>query len=211
MRAWCRLCNERTAEGSMFCAKHQRQAARFSVSFGRQPEEPERQQSSRSEDPPAGSRGADLAAVFLPTWETVRKRLAAGNDADANRWPQISVYYLEDRLFARPYFSIVPAPDDNPSLSLLDLSSTAVASALAQGGNVLEAIVELFETHLDDLKTHTIQTLDVHFVTYAGLIAINRHAPGEKDINLITFETRESGLAAVPIDDVRQRLRHTQW
>jgi hypothetical protein len=235
MKPRCRLCDQRVVDDSIFCARHRAQAQRFSLSFGTQedaseaeptaadiesepaPAEPALPPQPEPSAPPvaapertadeAGEERAVLAAAFHAAFDALRTRLT--DEADPGRWPQLSLYFLDDTLHCRAYFSIVPGEPSDPAFAL---DEAHVHAALANGGVVFEELHAQFSACAGRLRQRTLQTLDVHFLTYAGLIAINAHPPGRKVENLVTFELEGGEFHEVALDDdVRALMRHEHW
>jgi hypothetical protein len=206
-------------EGSIFCDAHREQATRFSLAFGRQ--DGDRSLAARPAEEGDGDQtlanGASLnddrrvlAAAFHAAFHDLRQRPAEHTGPE--RWPQLSLYLLDQVLHCRAYFSIIPrAGESQPGHTYL-LDDDRVFAAVAVGGVVFERLHPLYDQHLGELERQDLQTLDVHFLTYAGLVAINAHPAGGKPINLVTFALESDGFHETALDDeVRARMRHTYW
>ncbi len=234
MRRRCRLCKQTVADESMFCEKHRNQAELFSASFGPAPGEesdastsgapgdPSRPASPISAPASATTTGATVVATRIDTdglisrvaaaFDKIRDRAREHAERDANRWPQISIYCLHDRLHARPYYSIVPRNQDGAApLRTYLLTENRVLDAVSDGGDVFAELVEQFEQQRERLTQRELQTLDIHFLNYAGLIAINEHLPDQTERNLVTFELKDQEFVRVAAAEVHDRLRHERW
>lgn len=154
---------------------------------------------------------AVLAAAFHPAFDALRTRLK--EEADLERWPQLSIYFLEDTLYCRAYFSVIPrSADGEPPPPVYALHDERLHAALAAGGIVFEELYARYSVKVEALRDLSLQTLDVHFLTYAGLIAINGHPPGRAHENLVTFDLDGDDFRAIELDDdVRARMRHDHW
>jgi hypothetical protein len=153
---------------------------------------------------------AVLAAAFHTAFDALRTRLK--EHADPTRWPQLSIYFLNDALHCRAYFSIVPRTEDEPPAPLYALDEDRLHAALATGGAVFEELYARYAEHTEPLRCHTVQTVDVHFLTYAGLIAINSHPQAGKTHNLTTLKLDGDEFRKVELDDdVRALMRHDHW
>jgi hypothetical protein len=101
---------------------------------------------------------------------------------------------------------------DNPfGGSTLDLGADCVARALAPAGEVFAALVRILKEYGESLADQRIQTVDLHFLTYTGLIAINLHVPDQIDQNLVAFELKDGDIVQTTADAVRHRLGHRRW
>ncbi len=151
-----------------------------------------------------------IASLLQNRFSEVRKRLA--EQTDGNRWPLISFYVLDNELHARNYYAIIPTGDGNPNNSAtLELNAIFLEEAMSPDGALFAAIARQVGRHREALTKGDVQTLDVHFLTYAGVVAINRHPQSGKDENLVCFDCDGIGLSEAPIDHIRQRLRHQRW
>lgn len=232
----CRLCKKTVADRSMFCERHRSQAELFSASFGHsagdghgestsaEPAYPSLSASQTSDAPEpfpvrqdatASATTIDIAGLtarVAVAFDKIRERAREHAERDANRWPQISIYCLHDRLHARPYYSIIPRNRDMEApLSTYLLTENRVLDAVSDSGDVFAELVEQFEQRRDRLTQRDVQTLDLHFLTYAGLIVINEHLPDQSEKNLVTFELKDQKFVQVDAAEVRDRLRHERW
>lgn len=153
-----------------------------------------------------------LAYRVVTALEKVRSRAREHVQRDANRWPQISIYLVHNKLLARPYYTIVPVTHDHvhagPTFAVTDHE---VLDALGQGGVVFDDLAKRFEENLEALRSRELQTLDVHLLNYAGVIAINQHFPSQREVNLVAFALQGDAFRRVDLEDVRPRLRHRRW
>jgi len=242
MKPRCRLCGQRTVEDSIFCIQHRDQAQRFSLSFGKQEDgedEPPAKSPdpAAAKDPDAAGPGSEpatapptmrseaeleeerteldqeravLAAAFHPAFDELRTRLH--DQADPLRWPQLSLYFLDDALHCRAYFSILPHDEDEVPAPMFALDEDRVHAALAADGIVFGELYARYREYTEALREQSLQTLDVHFLTYAGLIAINGHPPGRKMQNLATLKLVGNEFRKVELDeDARALMRHDHW
>jgi hypothetical protein len=222
MPIWCRLCRDPVVEGSLFCARHRAQAAFFSQTFaptapaggaGETPavDTPPRadESSPHADEPPRSPAVARCAQLVAEALAELSKSAAPAVSGD--RWPQISVYYLQEQLYARTYYSVVPAQAASATQPRIDLQHPALRAAMAPTGRILTELLAHFAANEAVLKRRHVQTLDLHFLTYAGLVAINLHKAGSKDVNLLTLAVSEDGLTPVTLDSVRPRLFHKRW
>lgn len=179
-------------------------------------------------DPSDTSREA-LAYRINECLEKVRNRAREQGERDGERWPQISVYTLYNEVIARPYYSIIPRAakaatmgegagstnrDDSDLQSAghtYRVTDNRIIDAMANGGVVFDAFADLFEDRLHALQERQVQTLNIHFLTYAGLIAINEHLPDQRERNLTTFYIQGSEFVETPAEEVRHRLHHERW
>ncbi len=212
MTIWCRLCREPVVDGSQFCHRHRAQAALFSRAFA--PAEgvtaaAEVTAGHAAPLPTASFTEAERAVAALT--QTLTELLVSGEANKRQRWPVISIYYASETLLARAYFAIVPSSGKDPECTPLNINGTRLKEALTTGGIVHHVLVEQFEASVAALKTQQLDSLDVHFVTYAGVIAINRHRSGERDKNLATLIQTEQGFEVTTVEAVRPRLQHQRW
>ena len=205
-------------EGSLFCERHRAQAAFFSRNFGAAPPPGE------TPAPPTTPGLAVAPAVPQPVLPPGVNRaveltldafaeLSRGVDlaAPTDRWPQISIYCLQNQLLARTYYSVVPQIAAAAAAPRFNLQHPALRAAMAPSGTLLKEIATHFAAHEAELRRQEAQTLDLHFLTYAGLVAINLHRAGQRDLNLASLEVEEAGLRPAPLDAVRARLFHKRW
>jgi hypothetical protein len=154
----------------------------------------------------------------------VRARSADPSARADKRWPQLSIYFVHERLHVRPYYTIIPRllAGDAPDAATLPfaLDDDTVTRALGEGGEVFLALWAEFENHYDRLRDRRLQNLDLQLSTYAGVIALNEHIPAmPMDRNLATFVQKTvapSGKAFVRVapnelGPVRRLLRHERW
>jgi len=182
----------------------------FSASFG----DGEEGDPGAAEAPASASRGptSPLAVAMANAMEKIRERAAVDAQRDHSRWPQISVYYMHDRLLCRAYYSIIPhaAGVGAPEASF-GVADPCVANALAEGGVIFQRFAAVFEDHAPRLRDRSLQTLDLHLLTYAGVVAINEHLPNQDEHNLASFALREGEFLPVEAAEVRQRVAHERW
>ena len=236
----CRLCKKPVVEDSIFCEQHRSQAQLFSATFGSDDEHGDGQAglgpgiTLTKGRPTSGRRpafardggalmtteaepeltGSELARMVRDSFDKIRERAKALAIRDAARWPQISIYYLHDRLHTRAYYSIIPeAGEGESSPSSFKLVDEPVQEAITGDGLVLSRLEELFVERAESLRGRTLQTLDLHLLTYAGLIAINEHFPNQREENLATFALGAGGEGFTAVDpaEVSARLRHMRW
>ncbi|MEE8410066.1 MAG: hypothetical protein V3T05_10695 [Myxococcota bacterium] len=212
----CRVCKKLTVEGSMFCSDHYRQAATFSLAFGQQDQLPATgdaadNASSRPRGTVSGDDRNSFNELVLGVFEHVVEKSESKENEVNPRWPQISVYYLNDCWHARPYYAVVPRRDGGDHGSVAPFAMADARRDFEPGRMVFDALVEQFETHLDDLKNHQVQALDIHFITYAGVIAINAHHPNRADRNLATFKLEGGEFVPTELDEVSERFRRPAW
>jgi hypothetical protein len=165
----------------------------------------------------------DLSAAALAyrlerLFEQVRARAAGHAERDANRWPQLSVYTLHDKLLARAYYTIIPAAQGGegagPSATAVptyELDAAALSEALGPQGVVFEALAHAFAENKAALLARQVQTLDVHLMTYAGLVAITKHLANQRDEQVATFVFEGGAFKSVAAAEVTGRLRHDRW
>lgn len=206
------MCREPVVEGSLFCARHRAQAALFSKSFGRDAM-PEATAAAAAPDAEPTAPRRPSANVVSELVQNVFAQIATPPAADAPliRWPQISIYYLQDQLYGRPYYCVVPQAARTASGARLDLQAPAVQQAMRDDGMLMKDFVQRFGEYEAELKRRHIQTLDLHFLTYTGLVAINLHRAAQKDLNLATYRVTGDALEPVPLADVRPLMQHQRW
>lgn len=197
----------------MFCADHHRQASTFSMAFGKQDELP-----TTGADTSGGSRGtvsgtdrASFRDLILGVFEHVVAHCESQDEKEAARWPQISVYFLNDHWHARPYYAIVPRRDGEENATVVPFTMADARPAFKPGRPIFDTLAEQFEAHLDELEKHQLQQLDIHFITYAGVIAINAHQKTSSDRNLATFKLENGEFVPTDLDEVQGRLRRPAW
>ena len=91
------------------------------------------------------------------------------------------------------------------------MTSRELATALRANGSVFCAFAEQMERADERLRERKVQTLDLHFLTYAGLVAINENLPTQRERNLATFALRHGPFEQVDATDVVERLCHDRW
>lgn len=157
-----------------------------------------------------------LAEKLHQAFEKIRDRAKESSKRAALRWPQISVYYLHGKLLSRPYYTIVPrAPRESegeaPAHPDFVITDTVVEKAIVSDGPVFVELAAHFKDCFESLKNRWLRSIDLHFLTYAGLIAINERLPTQEERNLTTFTIDGDRFVSVDAAEVKPRLRHERW
>jgi hypothetical protein len=220
----CRLCTNFAIEGSIFCEAHRSRAQLFARSFAAgettatTPTELEHAveaahpapSAAPAHTPTPAERAIEASPLHHSVLDAFARIAAHAKARTESRWPQISIYFVGEKLLARPYYSIVPSRAGERA-SGLSPDSDALRLALEPASPVMQEIVARFAERTDDLKSRKLQSLDLHLLTYAGLVALNENPLGKAEKNLAVFDLNGGKIERTTLDAVRPRLRHDRW
>lgn len=225
----CSLCSEKTADDSLFCANHKARAAAFSVQFGlgnvdQSPGEGDEQAGPRhggarkeaegdpsvasTEEVPEGP-PSKLITLLGETLERTRTRLSPEAARGRWRWTKICFYFQGGELLARAFFCAAPPAEKGSDFP--DLRSEIWPRALAANSPARTELLRRFAACEGALRDKSLAALELHFVTYAGLVAICERAPEEPEHKVTLFDVDGDECVATTAADARERLGHDRW
>jgi len=216
MKRPCQLCKNPREQDSILCVEHRARAQAFSSSFlgvaeaaherdiGRKKQRDLARvitqsivRTDQQPNPEPHSDRACLQALIASLYDSMVDAVHSKGNIEANRWPQISLYYVRHRLQGRSFYTIIPVAPSDTEEAPLCIDSGRIRAALEPDSEVLEELIASFLERMDVLRSGELKTVSLLMEVHKRRFRITEQGTDNSHTVLATYSFEHKRLKRV--------------